>query len=129
MRNTTPQRHIRFAKRQAPHLLSLNHTHTHTAPFSTPRMVLRPAAAARQLTEKQKQRLKNAGLLEKDIIENTELVVQILRANEGLDVEALRTFELFRKVDRMTLTRSTSALYFTPPPTACLTRTHSCTPS
>ena len=45
-----------------------------------------------------RQRLKNAGLLEEDTMENTELVVQILRANEGMDVEALRTFQLFRCV-------------------------------
>jgi CRP-like cAMP-binding protein len=63
-----------------------------------------------QLTEKQKLRLKNAGLLEQDIIENTELVVQILRANEGMDLEALRTFQLFRKLDKITLTRIANQL-------------------
>ena len=62
------------------------------------------------LTEKQKQRLRNAGLLEEDTMENTELVVQILRANEGMDVEALRTFQLFRMVDKMTLTRIANQL-------------------
>ena len=63
-----------------------------------------------QLTEKQKLRLKNAGLLEQDILDNTELVVQILRANEGMDLEALRTFELFRKLDKITLTRIANQL-------------------
>ena len=62
------------------------------------------------LTEKQKQRLRNAGLLAEDTMENTELVVQILRANEGMDVEALRTFQLFRMVDKMTLTRIANQL-------------------
>jgi len=67
--------------------LSLTHTHAHTH--------VRTRTHTHTHTDKQRQRLKNAGLLEEDIMENTELVVQILRANEGLDVEALRTFQVF----------------------------------
>uniref|UniRef100_A0A7S0EQR9 cGMP-dependent protein kinase n=1 Tax=Hanusia phi TaxID=3032 RepID=A0A7S0EQR9_9CRYP len=63
-----------------------------------------------QLTQKQKMRLRAAGMTEEDVMENPELVLQILRTNEGLDTEALRTFQLFRMVDKPTLTRIANQL-------------------
>ena len=69
---------------------SLSHTHIHALTHAR----TRTHTHIHTHTDKQRQRLKNAGLLEEDIMDNTQLVVQILRANEGLDVEALRTFQV-----------------------------------
>jgi len=63
-----------------------------------------------QLTDKQKMRLRAAGMTEADVMENPNLVLQILRANEGLDTEALRTFQLFRMIDKSTLGRIANQL-------------------
>ena len=39
--------------------------------------------------------------MQADLEENMHVVVQILRANEALDVEALRTFSIFRMLDQV----------------------------